>query len=159
MVQRKRSIKEPFTHSILDTFQILFYDLTTDDIVVYDEKFSFILDYLSDETQHNHKVNIYHDYSNMRMSFKQIRISQPATYFLYQSLKRKHMQPPIFETMSKLIDKFDKIIFPIVGISAIFGVFCAFLFSESKEEYANERFARYMPLIIDHLDLEYKCVC
>uniref|UniRef100_A0A8R1V5P8 Uncharacterized protein n=1 Tax=Pristionchus pacificus TaxID=54126 RepID=A0A8R1V5P8_PRIPA len=107
------------------TEEILFYDLTTDDIVVYDEKFSFILDYLSDETQHNHK---------------QIRISQPATYFLYQSLKRKHMQPPIFETMSKLIDKFDKIIFPIVGISAIFGVFCAFLFSESKEEYANERF-------------------
>eukprot|EP00080_Pristionchus_pacificus_P009655 PDM69675.1 PHD finger motif containing protein [Pristionchus pacificus] len=38
------------------TEEILFYDLTTDDIVVYDEKFSFILDYLSDETQHNHKI-------------------------------------------------------------------------------------------------------
>lgn len=151
MALRKRLTKEPFTHSILVTFQILFYDLTTDDIVMYDEKFSFILDYLSDETQQNHKVNIYHAYANIRMSFKQIRISQPAIHFLYQSLKHKHMQPPIFQTMSKLIDKFDKIIFPIVGISAIFGVFCAFLFSESKEAYANERCCRYIPLIIANI--------
>ncbi|GMR53650.1 hypothetical protein PMAYCL1PPCAC_23845 [Pristionchus mayeri] len=105
--------------------EVHFTDLTTGDVVLRDDRLSFIFDHISDrEFTENQKI----------------RISESFILFLRRSLNKKRIKSSTIESLSTIIKKMDIILVPIVLISTIFGLIIAYIFSEPEDNYANERF-------------------
>ncbi|GMT28572.1 hypothetical protein PFISCL1PPCAC_19869 [Pristionchus fissidentatus] len=105
--------------------EIALYDIKKGDIILKEDKYSCILDFVTDK---NFK------------SKDEIRIKESVKTFLTRSLEQKHFEPHIFSTISRVMEKLDYICTPIVAISAVFALCIAFAFAGPLDGYGNERF-------------------
>ncbi|GMT00632.1 hypothetical protein PENTCL1PPCAC_22806, partial [Pristionchus entomophagus] len=107
------------------TEKIPFYDISVGDIVCRDENLAFILDYISDRNF---------------IQKNKIRIDESVMSFLTRSLGQKQIKPPICDTVTSALQKFDMLFVPIITITGVIGLFIAYIFAEPEEDYANQRF-------------------